>query len=162
MVRLKISRPNLSVPRGCSTEYETRSASRFCLNGSCGARSGAKSAASANNVSMAMPAESQSLPDISNSRVDELVQNIGQKIYQHVGRCDDQNTALYQRVVARVNRLDGQAADARPTKDRLRDQRPGQKSAELQAHDGHDRKQRVAQHVFQPNLLFTQTFCTRR
>ena len=58
--------------------------------------------------------------------IDEFVNNVSEKIHQNIRNRDDQHTALHERIVAGLDRLNGQAAEARPTKDRFRDQRAGQ------------------------------------
>ena len=44
IIRLRISRPKSSVPRGCSNEGGSSRAYRFCSMGSCGAKTGAQRA----------------------------------------------------------------------------------------------------------------------
>src|SRR5581483_1923656 len=85
------------------------------------------------------PAWSQLLFVIAHARIDELVNEIGGEIYQNVGERDRQHAALHQRIIARLNRLHGQAPDAGPAENRFGDDRSGEQAAELQAQDRHRR-----------------------
>ena len=77
--------------------------------------------------------------------IDQRVDEVGEKIDEHVGDRDQQDAALQQRIVARLDGLHGQAADARPGENRFGDDGAGEQRAELQAEDGEDGNQRVAE-----------------
>ena len=60
---------------------------------------------------------------------------------------EQQHERLDHRIVAHVDGIDQQAAEARPVEHLLDDDRAAEQEAELQAHHRHHRNQRVAQPV---------------
>src|SRR5919108_5846419 len=80
-------------------------------------------------------------------RVDHRVEEVDQQVDEDEGRGHDQHAAADERVVARVDRLDGEAAEPRPGEDRFGEDRPAEEEAELQPDDRQDRDERVAERV---------------
>src|SRR2546425_5192350 len=144
-MRLKTSRPNLSVPRGCSFEVERRSCSRFCSAGLCGAIVGAKNAVATSRRRIARPKKSANLFAIGNPRVYEAIDDVGHKVDQEIRSSDHENTSLNQGIVPCLDRLNREAAKPRPGEDGLGDDRSCEKSAKLESYDCDNRKERVAE-----------------
>ena len=63
---------------------------------------------------------------IADPRIDEPVEQIGDEVHADVGHRDQQDATLHQWIVAEADRLDQQAADARPREDRFGDHRAGE------------------------------------
>src|SRR5204862_536837 len=70
---------------------------------------------------------------IANPRIDQAVQKIGDQVHGDVRHSDEQDASLHERIVAKADRLNQQAADARPREDRLGDDRASEHRAELQS-----------------------------
>lgn len=87
-------------------------------------------------------------------RIDEDVDNVGKKIDGDVGDGDEKNAALEKRIIAGLDGLNSEAADARPGEDGFGDDGTGEKSAELKAENGDDRNERVAKGVTEQNSGF--------
>src|SRR5688500_10828804 len=105
IVRLKISRPSLSVPSGCSAANTCKSFPRFWWFGLCGASAGAKIAVATSSASREHPKYIQRLFFIADAWIDEAVENVGNEIDEKIAGRNDQHTALHQRVVSRLDRL---------------------------------------------------------
>src|SRR5436190_10012901 len=79
--------------------------------------------------------------------IEHPVCEIGDEVHRDVGHRDEQDAALHERIVARVDRLNQQAADAGPREDGLGDDRAREHRAELEADDRHDRNEAVAERM---------------
>jgi len=95
------------------------------------------------------------LPD---PRVGHRVQHVSQKVHRDIGQSNRQDAALHQIVIAVRDGLDGETADARPTKDRLGHDCAGQQRSELQAQHGDDGDHGVAQRVAVDDGALGQAF----
>src|SRR5512132_3160017 len=126
--RAKMSRPSSSRPNQCVAEGPSSRLSSCCAAGSNRANAGPTSAA---RIAMSTIAAPSLL--IADSRIDEPVEEIRQQVHTDVGHGNEQDASLHQRVVSKTDRLNQQAADSRPRKNRLGDHRARQYGAELQA-----------------------------
>ena len=83
----------------------------------------------------------------AHSRVGDGVGDVGEEVHCDVGEADRQNAALDEGVVAVGDGGEGEAADAGPTEDGFGDDGSGEEGAELQADDGENRDESVAEGV---------------
>src|SRR2546422_2615033 len=74
-----------------------------------------------------------------NPRVEVGVEDVNDQIDEHEGGREEEDRRLHHRIVAVVDGLDRQSADARPGEDRLGDDRAAEQRAQLDPDDGHDR-----------------------
>src|SRR5436853_2498117 len=81
------------------------------------------------------------------TRIKETIDEVSRGVDEHVGRRDDQNTALRQLVISFTDRIHEQAANAGPREDALGDDRPRQQHAELQTKNCDQREQAGIQKV---------------
>src|SRR3989338_3002108 len=151
-IRLRMSRPSLSVPKRCSPEEGRRSCSSFCSVGLWGAIRGASAARPSSAARIMTPARSNRLSAIAHPRIHQAIENVGQEVHHEIRRGDDQDAPLSQRIVPGLDRLDGKTPDPRPGEDGLRNDRARQQGAELESQNGNDRQKRIAQRMLQPDF----------
>src|SRR5262245_20199685 len=173
MSRLRMSRPSSSSPSGWSREGAAKRWARSWLEGAKGARNGATAATSPIRQSTAapesangsrlrwFPRERKASGDSAfsakaNPWIEEGVGEIGHHVHQDIGKGDDQYASLHERVVARLNRLDGEAAEAGPSEDGFGDHRPGPRASELQPEDGQHGNEGVLHRMAQDHLPATK------
>src|SRR5215510_2835175 len=168
MTRESTSRPTLSVPRRCTPFGRASVLPRFCASGSYGATSGAARAtriassitAAPNGASRAPAARRKTFQRTavkgaglprpgrrsarSDSGIDPAIEHVDHEIADDEAHRDQQHDALHQGVVARKDRVDHEATDARQREDVFGDDRAADQRAELQAEDGHDGNERVS------------------
>src|ERR671921_170852 len=84
--------------------------------------------------------------------VEEGVDDVHQEVHEDDGQRRDQDGALHDRQVALLDRVEGQAPDARDVEDGLREDRAAEQDAEVEAEDGDDRGDRGAQAVLEHDL----------
>src|SRR5712692_8918225 len=81
------------------------------------------------------------------ARVDERIDGVDRQIDCHKSDGVHQHDARDQRIIARGDAGDQEVADAGPREHGLHDDRASEQGAQLEADDGHDRDQGVAQDV---------------
>src|SRR5215813_15399175 len=91
--------------------------------------------------------QAESSLGIPDARIDQPVEQINQQIDSHYSGPDEQRASLQNRVIATIDGLDQPFADARPRKNRLGKNCPGEENADLEADDCHDWDQCIAQRV---------------
>ncbi len=86
----------------------------------------------------ARSAEPAMLParSCTNPRIEHGLDDVGEKVEQHVARRNDQHAALHQQDIARRNRLHEHRADAGPLEHRLDIDGPAEHEARLDADRG--------------------------
>src|SRR5436309_338965 len=114
--RAKMSRPSSSRPNQCVADGPSSRCASCCSAGLNRAIAGPASAATIAARTMAAPTLL-----IPNARIDETVHEVGEEIHGDVRHRDQKDAALHERIVAETDRLDQQAADARPREDGLGD-----------------------------------------
>jgi hypothetical protein len=114
---------------------------------------GASSAVLATDNRIMMPARKKTLPRITDSRVHDVIKNIRKEVHHKIGRGNDENAALDQRVVSRLDGLNREAADPRPRENSLCDDGAGKETPELKSYNCDRGKKRIAQRMFDPNYL---------
>src|SRR5438094_10127258 len=174
ITRDSTSRPTLSVPSRWARPGRARVLARFCLSGSWGARTGARSAVSAATRSTAAPngarraraarrtttqrrsgsgrvavgwerAEAGSA--MADPRVDPAVDEVDHQVAQDEAHGDQQHNALHQRVIAGEDGAADEPADAGQGGAVLGHHRAADERAQLQAEHGDHRDQSVLEHV---------------
>src|SRR3989338_894752 len=83
--------------------------------------------------------ESETEGLVADSRVNERIKGIDNKVNGYKGNGVNQNEASHERVIAGVHTGDEQAPDPRPGEDRFHDDRPAEQRAHLEADYGDDR-----------------------
>src|ERR1700752_5270623 len=83
-----------------------------------------------------------SIPD---ARVYDQIHDVGGEVDEDEGESDGEYAALEKRLVAVGDGGDGEASDAGPAEDGFGDDGPGVERSELQAEEGDDGNERVAQ-----------------
>ena len=171
------SRPSSSVPSRCFDDECASSALKSVAPAPYGASSGAKIAVSTKTRTMTRPATAigrrrnrlrssmrrrargvhrsatrvdgahARAPGDADPRIQQRVDDVDREIDDHVAGRGDEHDALDQRVVALVDGLDRERAEAGDPEDRLRDDDAGDQRAELQADHSRDGDQAVAQRV---------------
>ncbi len=86
---------------------------------------------------------------VADGRVDEAVEHVHHQVDEDELQREKQHQRLDDGVVAHGHGVHQQAAEAGPVEDRLHHDRAAQQKAELQAHHGDDRDERVAQAVLE-------------
>src|SRR5262245_7865576 len=108
--------------------------------GSAGAISGAATAAAIKSATNAAPpaasarvrrARLGARSARADARIEEAIDQVDAEVDHDEQDGRDEHGALHDRVVAVVDRLDGEAPDARPRKHRLGDDGPAEQAAEL-------------------------------
>src|SRR6266545_203855 len=99
--------------------------------------------APADNPFGSVPAGAWGPSSKPNPRVEVGVEHVYDQIGAHEGGREGDDCRLHHRVVAVVDGVDRQAADARPGEDRLGDDRASEQRAQLDPDDGHDRDRGV-------------------
>src|SRR4051812_40608598 len=141
-MRASTSRPSWSLPNGWPSVGVARRAARSCrVASSHGTASGPKTATSTRSAMMARPTSERR--DISrllhlDARVEPAIEQVRGRVHQDVGDRDHEDTALRQRVVSLVDRVEQELSDAGPAEDELGDDGAGEQDAELKAEDRHD------------------------
>src|SRR5712664_2984053 len=147
ITRESTSRPTLSVPRRLARPGRASVLPRFCASGSYGASSGAASATSAASSTTAAPNGASRARAArrrtshrrsrdgaaaaagrvtgrsarSDPRIDPAIEDVDDQVAQDEPDRDQQHDSLYQRVVAREDRVDHQPPDTGQREDVLRD-----------------------------------------
>src|SRR5215470_3323817 len=153
--RLKRSRPNSSVPRGCPTVKMGASRRAVSMaSGSRGASHGATRASTAITSTRARPKSAAALRRnmrttsvIADARVEHRVEEIDDQIDHHEAGGDEQHTPLHQGIVARLDGPHHHGAEPRPGEHRLGEDGPAEEEAHLHAQHGDDRIDGVLEHV---------------
>src|SRR5580765_3536116 len=140
--RAKISLPSSSRPNQCAADGPSRRLASSCADGSNRDSDGPRSAATMATRTMAAPTLL-----IANPRIDQAVQKIGEQVHPDVRHGDEQDASLHERIVAKADRLNQQAADARPREDRLGDDRASEHGAELQSNQRNHGNEAVSKRV---------------
>src|SRR5262249_20608586 len=99
---------------------------------------------------------------ITHSRIDRTVHQNHAQVDERNDERREEHDALDQWIVALIDGLDQQAADARPGEDRFGDDRAAEQSAHLQADDGDDRDECVGKRVAGHDRKSAQAFRTGR
>src|SRR5882672_10345971 len=126
-----------------------------CRTGSCGASSGAATAitksattnASAPSASHGSRRDGSAPSTGTETGIEDAIEDIDEEIHDDEDHGRQEDRALHDRIVAVVDRVDGESADAGPGEDGLRDHGAGEELTELQARDGDDRERGIAQRV---------------
>src|SRR5215813_12470740 len=168
MMRLRRSRPRWSVPStychspSCPQAGGSKRSSKRSRIGLCGATCGEKSAVmmSVSKMNRLTPTSGEMRLLIPNPRVKHRIQQIDDEINAHEKYGGAEHRCLHNRIVAVIDPLNGQAADAWPGEHRFGDHRPAQQRAELQAHDRHHRDRCVFQGMPPDDPPFAETFGT--
>src|SRR2546423_8019358 len=79
--------------------------------------------------------------------IEKHVTQIDGEIDQNVGRGEDQDDALNDRIIAPQDRVDGETADSRDCENRFRDDRAADEQRDADADDGHYRHGRILERV---------------
>src|SRR5262245_35999932 len=146
-IRLRMSRPRSSVPRRCRALGPVRR-STFISVGEYGASHGAATAASATSPTTASArAVTSALRLEPDARVQPHVGQVHQEVDDHERRGHQQDHRLDDRVVAVLDRREGEAADARPREDLLDHEGAAHQGAELEREHGDHRQEGVLQRV---------------
>src|SRR5574337_1570176 len=173
-IRIRISRPSASVPKGWVQLGGLRRARRSESTwGSYGRRTGLRTAITAKPAMMTRPpratrlassrcqAASRGLRPLAPIRawtgssivldagIDCGIKHVREKVHHDEDRRDEQGRTLDDGIVARLDGLVDPEADPRPGENRLRQDGPGQQAPDLQSGDGHDRQKCVAHRVAQ-------------
>ena len=154
--RLRRSRPNSSVPRGCPGV--PGALSRLGVSTASGSGSGSQGAASAAMMASAMATSATTARRFRrrsrrmavlelDPRVQPRIERVHREVDQHEGERDDQHAALHERHVAGQDALDHQGAHAGPGEHGLGEDGAAQQIARLHAHHGDDGDERVLQRV---------------
>src|SRR3989441_2702508 len=98
----------------------------------------------------------------SDPRVEVGVEQVHDQVDEHERGREEKDRRLHHRVVAVVDRLNRQAADARPGEDRLGDDRAAEQRAKLDPDDGHDRDRGVLERVLPNDRRTAHAFGPRR
>src|SRR5215467_5277473 len=91
--------------------------------------------------------------------IDESIHHVGEEAGDDVDERDQQHDNLHDQKVARLDRLDGELADARPGEYCLDDDRTSEQIADLERCDGNHRDRRIAQDVTPDNAGERQAAC---
>src|SRR6266511_2640998 len=173
MTRERISRPNSSAPRRNFSPGRARFSMRLCLAGSAGASHGAPAAATASTITTTSPVSAKrfrrkrtqvsadsvagafvcilyerwplALP--RDARVQRAVGEVHREIDEDESEGEHEHGALQEHVVAGEDRLDHQPPEARPRKDRFREDGAPHELAGLEAEQGEDGNGRIAERV---------------
>src|ERR1051325_7940327 len=159
MMRLKMSRPRLSVPRTCAPRSHSGAfsiASSVCCCGSYGARHGPRAPTTISPATIVPPtvtlsgrprtrapalAATTGRASVANPGIDGGIKSVDEKIDRDERDRVHEHDAGHERIVARRHARDEKAADAGPGEDSLDDDRAAEQRAELEADDRDDRNQ---------------------
>src|SRR5437667_4360983 len=165
MTRLSTSRPKRSVPSGCSQSprsIQTGGIS-FCVMspsvGLCGARYGANTAAmtSAPRMTPGTQGSSRLRARMANPWVQVAVEHVHEEVSYEIERAQHQHPGLHDGIVARGDRLEDQASEARPGEHGLGDHGATQELHEEHDGEGDHREQRVLQAVLPEHDLLVES-----
>src|SRR5687768_15427349 len=159
-----MSRPRWSSPSGCAAEGGCSLAARSCaVAWSAGMISGPTTAINRRSATTTSPKFARRFiclqllhPD---SWIEPAIEHVGERVHHHVRDRDHEEAALRERVVSLVDRLDEEAAESGPVEDDLRDDRAGEKHAELEAEDGDDRNETVLEDVLVEHGSLREPLC---
>ena len=84
---------------------------------------------------------------MADPRIDQAIEQVDDEVHQNDNAGDEHDAALEGRIIAPPNGFNQPFADARPGKNRFGENRAGKQRAHLQAYDGDNRDQRVAQRM---------------
>jgi len=87
------------------------------------------------------------------ARVNPGIDNIGQQVHQNIGHTDQQHTGLQHGIVTTLDGFDGQQPYPGPAENGFCNNRPCQQGTELQAQQGDDGQQGIAQTVTQDDTM---------
>src|SRR5262245_7794235 len=173
ITRLKISRPRLSVPSKCAEPSAWGGriiAVSSCLLGSWGASAGPKMPTRTNDKTITPPVNAltwsrgnrrASVPicrSVADSRVNDCIKAIDNQVDGDERSGVGKDHTGDQRIVARIERGDEQAAAARPGEDGFDDDRAAQQGAQFQSDHGNHRDQRVARDMAPDDFFLAQAF----
>ena len=85
---------------------------------------------------MDRPSVPSSSPTIGNTRVDKSDRNVHDEVRRRVSDGDHEGDTHHRRPVQVKNGLDGESAQSRPGKDRLREHGAGEQRSNGEAEDG--------------------------
>src|SRR5450631_357834 len=169
--RVKMSRPNMSVPNQNASEGGRKRKRTRIAEGSTGEISGASRAANISTRMMQKPimkerwrsrrcqmpwprgavitvaSDPAPVSVMTHSRISQGVKNIDDQIDHNEGEAQDQHGALHQRIVAGHDRLDHHAADPRQREHLFDDDGAADRRAEKDAGGRDDQDQGVAQRM---------------
>src|SRR6266849_857845 len=190
MIRLNMSRPKLSVPKGCAAEGGESTAVKSMATGSAGAMRRAKTPA----ASMSRMATSASAPRgcarandsspraerrkgafpvvtssadmpglaVADARIEHRVEQVDGEIHQHGNRGDEHDQALHQSEVVARHRLDEELAQAVEVEHLLGHHQAADEEGDFQPDDRRGRQERVAQRVAADDDALAHAFGARR
>jgi hypothetical protein len=96
------------------------------------------------------------------SRVDDRHNQVGDKIHQHDGRCEKDDSGLYHGEIARYHAIHCEPVDSRPGKDGLRYDGAADQDPQLHADHKNDRQCGVTQRVFKKNQVSGNPLCLQQ
>src|SRR4051812_17036758 len=94
---------------------------------------------------------------VSNPWIDHRIREIGQQIDQQINNGRQEDRTLHERKVLRHDRVHDQATDSWTRKDDLNDDGAAEEVAEVEPEQGHQRQQRIAQPMRQPDRTLMET-----
>src|SRR5690348_16997635 len=80
---------------------------------------------------------------VADAGIEEGIQHVDDEVDEHEQQRKQENARENHRIIAKQDRVVHEPADARPRENGLRQDRAGQKRAELESDDGHHGQQRV-------------------
>src|SRR5947207_948127 len=98
---------------------------------------------------------------IADPRIEDAVEDVCDQVEEDHHRRDDHQPRHHRIRVARRERVDEVEAHAVEREDRLRDDRPGEESAEIDRHHRQERDQRVAKRVLHDDAALEQALGAR-
>src|SRR5258708_4104012 len=155
------SRPNsASAPMPTRSRLKRHHARRYGPAGftSLGSRRRSATTADTSGARGATSGRRIALPDAG---VQEAIAHIDEQIRDDVRDRGEQDDALYDGVVLRIDRIDRQLADALAGEDGLDDDASGEQASGLEADDRDDRDERVPHRVAQDDRAAGETFRPR-
>src|SRR5262245_35713839 len=164
MTRLSTSRPKRSVPRGCSRSppsIQSGGISFWVMSpsvGLWGARDDEKTAVSTSRTRTdpANQGSSRLRPGMTYPRIEIAVEEVDQQVASQIEPAQHEHAGLYDRGVARGDRLEDEAPQAGPREDGLGDHGAAQELHEEHDREGDDRQQRVLQTMLPEHHLLVQ------
>src|SRR6266545_4341191 len=176
ITRLRISRPKLSVPSAWAEPIPCGAfimAVSSCLFGSLGASTGPAIPIAIKATTITPPVNAFTCScgrllvrtvgrvSVADSRVNDCIESVNNQVNRHERHGVSHHQPGDERIVARVERGDKQAAAARPGENGFDDDRAAQQRAKLEADDRNHRNERIARHMAPYHLVFRQSFGAR-
>src|SRR3954453_20472470 len=93
--------------------------------------------------------------------IEEGIHDVHEQVHHDDGKRADQHRSLHDRQVALLDRIKGQTADTGDVEDGLGEDRAAEEDAEIEAEDGHDRRDRGAQAVLEDDAPLAQALRPR-